>query len=137
MPADAIEIVDSDTAWGTAFATEARLIRDTHVPHPDDIHYPFLHRPAEWPHTHHIHVCEAGSQTERKHLAFRDFLREHPDSARQYEDLKYQLAAQHSAATFESRNAYADAKSSFIEPLIERALAAGYPREPLASKPQR
>ena len=57
------------------------------------------------------------------------FLREHPDSAREYERVKYRLAKLHSAASFESRNAYSDAKSSFIEPIIERALAFGYPRD--------
>src|SRR5262245_49578326 len=46
-----------------------------HVPHPDDAFAPFFHRPAEWPHTHHIHVVEAGSAEEERTLAFRDFLR--------------------------------------------------------------
>src|SRR5262245_33351793 len=31
-----------------------------HVPHPDDAFAPFFHRPARWPHTHHIHVVAAG-----------------------------------------------------------------------------
>src|SRR5690242_10267094 len=46
-----------------------------HLPHPDDAFAPFFYRPAEWPHTHHVHVVEAGSAEEERTLAFRDFLR--------------------------------------------------------------
>src|SRR3954464_12678526 len=35
-----------------------------HLPHADDAFAPFFHRPAEWPHTHHVHVVEAGSAEE-------------------------------------------------------------------------
>ena len=101
--------------------------RPQHVPHPDDVSYPFLHRPASWPHTHHIHVCTAGSRRESIHLAFRDYLRDHPQTALEYARLKGELAAVHSAASFEARNAYSNAKSSFIDLIIERALASGYP----------
>ena len=100
----------------------------THVPHPDDATYPFLHRPSAWPHSHHIHLCEAGGKEERRHLAFRDFLREHPEEAAAYAGEKRRLAAEFRSSSFESRNAYAEAKSAFIEPIIERALALGYPR---------
>jgi GrpB-like predicted nucleotidyltransferase (UPF0157 family) len=99
-----------------------------HVSHPDDATYPFLHRPAQWPHSHHIHLCSAGGAEERRHLAFRDFLREHPEEAAAYADEKRRLALRFSASGFESRNAYAEAKSLFIEPLIERAIGLGYPR---------
>lgn len=85
-----------------------------HVPDPDDATYPFLHRPAAWPHTHHIHVCAAGGAEERRHLAFRDALRARPELAAAYAELKCSLAREHSAVTHESRNAYADAKTEFI-----------------------
>ena len=100
----------------------------THVPDPDDQTYPFLHRPTTWPHRHHIHVCESGGLEERRHLAFRDYLRDHPTAAAAYAAQKQLLASQFSSSSFESRNAYAEAKSSFIEPVIQRALALGYPR---------
>ena len=100
----------------------------THVPHPDDASYPFLHRPADWPHSHHIHLCEAGGREERRTLAFRDFLRDHPGEAAAYADEKARLAGGFGSGSFESRNAYAEAKSAFIEPIIQRALALGYPR---------
>ena len=99
-----------------------------HVPHPDDAFCPFFHRPSRWPHTHHVHVVQSGGEEERRTLAFRDYLREHASYARQYEDLKRSLAAQHNAEDFSSRQAYAEAKGAFIEDIIRRALDAGYPR---------
>ena len=100
-----------------------------HVPHPDDAFCPFFHRPATWPHTHHVHVVQAGGDEERRTLAFRDYLREHAEAVREYADLKRRLALEHSAATFSTRQAYALAKSDFIARITERALAQGYPRE--------
>ena len=99
-----------------------------HVPPRDDAFCPFFHRPAAWPHTHHIHVVTAGGAEERATLAFRDYLREHPDVARTYESLKRRLAPQHSAADFASRQAYADAKTEFVSRVTDQALTEGYPR---------
>jgi GrpB-like predicted nucleotidyltransferase (UPF0157 family) len=92
-----------------------------HFPSEDDDRLPFFHRPETWPHDFHIHACVAGSREERRHLAFRDHLRENPDAATRYETLKRTLAAEHHAATFEARQAYANAKTDFIAP-IEREL---------------
>ncbi|MFP5261278.1 MAG: GrpB family protein [Blastocatellia bacterium] len=100
-----------------------------HVPHADDSFCPFFHRPAAWPHTHHVHVVERGGAEERRTLAFRDYLREHRKAAQEYEDLKRGLMSKHSAADFSSRQAYAEAKTVFISRVTERALAEGYPRE--------
>jgi GrpB-like predicted nucleotidyltransferase (UPF0157 family) len=99
-----------------------------HVPHADDAFCPFFHRPAAWPHTHHVHVVQAGGDEERRTLAFRDYLREHPLAASEYEDLKRRLAPQFSAQQFASRQAYADAKGDFISGVVARALDEGYPR---------
>jgi GrpB-like predicted nucleotidyltransferase (UPF0157 family) len=100
----------------------------THVPDPDDAFAPFFHRPLEWPHTHHVHVVERGGGEERRTLAFRDYLRDNPNAAREYERLKYDLADRHSGASPDSREAYADAKTSFVERIVALALDAGYPR---------
>ena len=43
----------------------------------------------------HIHVAQAGSHHQRRHLAVRDFLRAHPDQARGYERVKRAAAARH------------------------------------------
>lgn len=99
-----------------------------HVPHPDDSCCPFFHRPASWPHTHHVHVVELGGAEESKTLAFRDYLREHRDEAREYQRLKEALARRFSAGTTADREAYAQGKSGFVERIVALALRDGYPR---------
>jgi len=93
-----------------------------------DLVYPFFQRPA-WPSTHHVHLCARGSELERQHLAFRDYLRSHPGVAAKYLDLKRGLAAAHDGATLESRERYSLSKTEFVTSVLERALAEGYPRE--------
>lgn len=111
------------------FAALLRSLGYVHVPHADDSFCPFFHKPKTWPHTHHVHVVQFGGVEERRTLAFRDYLREHLEIAREYEELKRALASQHSASDFSSREAYAEAKTEFITKITERALAEGYPRE--------
>jgi GrpB-like predicted nucleotidyltransferase (UPF0157 family) len=93
-----------------------------HLVHADDDRCPFFYRPAEWPHTHHVHVVEAGGEEERRTLAFRDYLRGHPEAAREYASLKYELAARHDGLSAESREAYAEAKASFVNRIVDAAL---------------
>jgi GrpB-like predicted nucleotidyltransferase (UPF0157 family) len=93
-----------------------------HMAHADDDRCPFFFRPAEWPHTHHVHVVEAGSDEERRTLAFRDYLRQHPDVAREYAALKRDLAARHDGLTAGSREAYAEAKTAFVNRILDVAL---------------
>jgi GrpB-like predicted nucleotidyltransferase (UPF0157 family) len=112
-----------------AYAPRFAELGYIHVPHPDDAFCPFFHRPAAWPHTHHVHVVRAGGDEERRTLAFRDYLRDHRDTAREYADLKRRLAPQYIATELSSREAYADAKTSFITRVIALALSEGYPRE--------
>ena len=111
-----------------AYADPLASLGYVHLPHVDDAVCPFFHRPGPWPHTHHIHVVQAGGPGERRTLAFRDFLREHPGVARDYVELKKQLATLADAADPLSREAYANAKSEFIDRVVQMALAAGYPR---------
>ena len=117
-----------------AYGEPLERIGYVHVPDPDDAFCPFFHRPAQWPHTHHVHVVEAGGTEERRTLAFRDYLRDHADEAREYERLKRDLARQLAPADREAREAYARAKTDFIERIVAMALRSGYPR-PLAEAP--
>ena len=110
-----------------AYRKPLQKIGYVHVPHTDDAFCPFFHRPSRWPHTHHIHVVEAGGLEECRTLAFRDYLRDHGDEARQYEALKQNIAHDLCATDDESREEYAKAKTEFIEQIIATALAAGYP----------
>jgi GrpB-like predicted nucleotidyltransferase (UPF0157 family) len=111
-----------------AYAEPLATLGYIHVPHLDDAVCPFFHRPREWPHTHHVHVVKSGGDEERRTLAFRDFLREHSDVAHEYAILKKRLAALANAADSSSREAYAKAKSEFIDRVVQMALADGYPR---------
>jgi GrpB-like predicted nucleotidyltransferase (UPF0157 family) len=99
-----------------------------HVQHPDDSFCAFFHRPSQWPHSHHVHLVEAGGVEERRTLAFRDYLREHSDVALEYENLKRELAARFELTDPEDHEVYSRAKTDFIERVVEVALRAGYPR---------
>jgi len=112
-----------------AYRTPLRAIGYVHVPDPDDSFCPFFHRPSQWPHTHHVHVVQNGGAEERRTLAFRDYLREHGDTAREYEQFKRDLATQLALRDRESRGAYARGKTDFIERIVANALRSGYPRE--------
>jgi len=92
-----------------------------------DLVYPFFQKPAQWPASHHVHLCAAGGEQERKHLAFRDFLRSNPLVAGKYLALKRELAASHHGSTMESREQYSLAKSSFVASVLEQAFREGYP----------
>ena len=105
-----------------AYGERLQAIGYVHVPHPDDSFCPFFHRPSRWPHTHHVHLVQAGGAEERRTLAFRDYLREHPDAAREYEQLKRDLAMQLAPIDRESRETYARAKTDFIEQIVAMAL---------------
>jgi GrpB-like predicted nucleotidyltransferase (UPF0157 family) len=69
------------------------------------------------PHTHHIHIVEHGGQEHIRLLTFRDYLRTHPDTARQYETLKRQLANRFHS----DRQAYNQAKTDFIRSIVMKA----------------
>jgi GrpB-like predicted nucleotidyltransferase (UPF0157 family) len=74
---------------------------------------------AEGVRTHHVHVFAVGSSEITRHLAFRDFMRAHPDCARQYSDLKRALAAQYPTDI----ERYMDGKDEFVKTMEKRALA--------------
>lgn len=82
-----------------------------------DLH--FFGRPAARPRTHHLHVCAAGSEHERRHLALRDYLRAHPEEAASYAARKRELVARHP----EDRIAYIEGKADHVAALERRALA--------------
>jgi GrpB-like predicted nucleotidyltransferase (UPF0157 family) len=77
----------------------------------------YFRPPPGLPRDYQVHVCEAGSEWERVHLLFRDYLRAHPDVAVEYGRMKLRLAAQHKA----ERIAYNDDKSGFIDAVVRVA----------------
>lgn len=88
--------------------------------------YPFFIKPEIWPTTHHVHLCVAGGEEEANHLAFRDYLRENPASAEEYEHLKRSLAARHDGHTIKSVEAYSLDKTAFVEAVLTKALPGGF-----------
>lgn len=69
------------------------------------------------PRTHHVHMVLAGSDFWRSHLLFRDYLRENPATAKEYENLKLKLARE----CVNDRDAYQRRKSDFIENVLKIA----------------
>jgi GrpB-like predicted nucleotidyltransferase (UPF0157 family) len=66
--------------------------------------------------SHHVHVTEAHGEMWQR-LAFRDYLRTHPEEAAIYEQLKRRLATEHQT----DREAYTDAKSAYVETVMRKA----------------
>jgi GrpB-like predicted nucleotidyltransferase (UPF0157 family) len=94
------------------------------VPDPESPDYRFFAKPAARPRSHHLHVCEAGSRHELRHIAVRDFLRAHADEAARYAALKRELGAHHA----EDRLAYIAGKARYVGDLEARALRWAGPR---------
>lgn len=67
---------------------------------------------------YHLHVMEHGGTEWRRRFAFRDFLRDHPETAAEYAALKRALAARYE----HDREAYTDAKGEFVHAVVARAL---------------
>jgi len=72
-------------------------------------HY-FRRRNELGQHTYHIHVTEFNSEFWNRHIGFRNYLRTHPEAARQYEQLKRGLAQKFP----NDRERYTEGKSEFI-----------------------
>lgn len=68
--------------------------------------------------THHVHVFQAGSAEIERHLVFRDYLRQHPEDAKKYGELKQSLAERFPYDI----EAYMDGKDQFIKDLEQEAL---------------
>jgi GrpB-like predicted nucleotidyltransferase (UPF0157 family) len=64
---------------------------------------------------HHLYVCAAGAEPLLAHLRLRDRLRASPQDAADYAALKRALAARFGS----DRDGYTEAKSEFIERLLE------------------
>jgi GrpB-like predicted nucleotidyltransferase (UPF0157 family) len=75
--------------------------------------------------THHLHIYELNSNEWNNIILFRDYLRTHPDTAREYMNLKQMLAIETS-----DRQTYTDFKGPFIQSVIEKAKACDNERRP-------
>jgi GrpB-like predicted nucleotidyltransferase (UPF0157 family) len=66
---------------------------------------------------HNLYVCPAGTNAIANHLAFRDYLRAHPDEAHRYSALKKELAQQFRTDI----DAYVAGKTAFVLDALRRA----------------
>jgi GrpB-like predicted nucleotidyltransferase (UPF0157 family) len=66
--------------------------------------------------SHHVHVTEPRGEM-WKRLAFRDYLRAHPEEAETYGRLKRRLAAEHQT----DREVYTAAKSAYVASVMRKA----------------
>jgi len=83
----------------------------------------YLHRKIHGEHTHHLHMVEPDTEFYKVQLAFRDYLRSHPDARDRYAALKYKLAEQYR----NDRMAYTDAKTEFIKGILSKCDLKGTP----------
>jgi len=68
---------------------------------------------------HHLYVCEDGAYELRKHLAFRDFMRQNPEWRERLNRLKRELCMKYN----NDRQAYMDGKAAMVEEITELAMA--------------
>ena len=78
----------------------------------------FRKGPSSKPNKHyHLHMVGYGGEFWKRHLLFRDYLQTHPDTASEYYGLKKRLAVEYRL----NREAYTEAKTSFIESVVSKA----------------
>jgi GrpB-like predicted nucleotidyltransferase (UPF0157 family) len=67
---------------------------------------------------HHLYVCEDGVYELRKHLAFRDFMRQHPEWRERLNRLKQELCIKFN----NDRQAYIDGKAAMVAEITRLAM---------------
>ena len=72
---------------------------------------------------HHLYVLEADAEELRRHRAFRDYLRAHPDEAARLSAHKLEIAARLAIDLDDDRDAYQEAKAPMVLEILDRALA--------------
>jgi GrpB-like predicted nucleotidyltransferase (UPF0157 family) len=121
-----IQVAVGDVRDLDAFVPALERLGYLFAPDPDSPDFHFFGKPVERPRRFHIHVCEAGSQEEARHLAVRDYLRSHTEEAARYATLKREVAARRAF----DRLAYLEGKEAYISDLERRAVA-WYVRRPI------
>jgi GrpB-like predicted nucleotidyltransferase (UPF0157 family) len=86
----------------------------------------YFRKGDRYPRDFNAHIVIWGGQLWNDHLAFRDYLRAHPERAQEYADLKRQLLATPGGA---ARSNYAAGKEPFIAETLRRARASAAARD--------
>ncbi|OTX80576.1 hypothetical protein BK726_29270 [Bacillus thuringiensis serovar londrina] len=79
-----------------------------------DTFVPWNERNTVWM-EHHLYVCDKNSEELRRHIVFRDYLREHTEVANEYGNLKEELARES-----KNRSSYIEDKTVFITNILEK-----------------
>ncbi len=118
---DILVLADDRTRWPNAVASLEGLgyVYWAENPRRDRMFFVKGMPPFGTGRTHHVHVRMR--EDAREVLAFRDYLRGHPEVAREYERLKRELEAAHPT----DRDAYTAGKSRFVAGILARAAAGG------------
>ena len=82
----------------------------------DQEHILFVKGPEE-KRTHYLKLCELNSEFWDEHIIFRDYLIDHPEKAKEYEELKIELNKKYS----KDRDTYTKMKEDFIKQILELA----------------
>ena len=103
--------LDDETRYVPAVESTGLLLRGR-----DSVHR-FFRPPADQSRDVHVHVCEQGSEWEREHLLFRDYLRSNSAAREIYAAVKRELATRWS----DDRIAYTEAKTATVLELLDQA----------------
>jgi GrpB-like predicted nucleotidyltransferase (UPF0157 family) len=82
---------------------------------------PYMHwfcKPSPSHREFHLQLMEPSHPQWKARLAFRDYLRAHPDTAKEYALLKHEIAEQYR----NDREAYTEAKTTFVEFVVAKAV---------------
>jgi GrpB-like predicted nucleotidyltransferase (UPF0157 family) len=115
---DVMVAVESLTASRPALTLLEKVGYSSSSYRADVMHW--LCKPPPEVRTHHLHLVPFQSTLWVERIAFRDYLRAHPNAASEYADLKRQLAERFRF----DREAYTDAKEPFVKQIVGFALAS-------------
>lgn len=124
---DILAPVRSLTASRTAIAV---LEKDGWLFWPDDPNQNYrlwFLRPSLEARTHHLQIIQHDHPNLRALIAFRDALRRDPEAREAYSSLKEDLASKHQS----DRNAYSNAKTEFVQSILEAWGFARSSRKPV------
>lgn len=70
----------------------------------------------------HLHLMRHGSGFLLRHIRFRDYLRVHPETAKEYYELKKRLVEKYA----DMREVYTESKTEFVNGVLEKAMKGGF-----------
>lgn len=107
-----ITVKDLETAkkWAPKLAEHGYHIRE------DDERHLLYAKGPDHSRSHHLHIAPTGSEYALVTLMFRDYLRTHPDVAKEYEKLKLELAKKFA----NNRPEYGRQKADFIIKIVNK-----------------